>query len=793
MENNIQSGICNKKICVDDLFDAYSCYQVIKDESGEPVDAVIVSVNCECEKILGKKREELIGTSISELLSRERVLLWVQIYKKIQAADKRTNYSFYSDFAGRMFNTKIFIDEEENVNVIYHDDSELQTTNIRYSEAEEKYRAMIENSPNIILRFNRDCRHIFANTAARKQAGLGPEGFNGRTHADMELPEDLREYWESKIKDVFEKKEAVRENYKFGELVYDWSLIPEFNANHEVSTVLSISRDITEIIAKTKALEESENRYRFLLESIPASVAVIDFDYRLTVINDVNASFAVKPKEQLIGSKIEDAFPMLKWGGVLDTCRQVMETRIPKAKIVEMILADGQPRWYEDHIFPVPEGIMVIGADITKRKIAEELLLESEEKFRTLIEQSTDGIILIDTQGCLKEFNKGMENITGLKREEAIGRHVVDLLLQLMPDDLKTTDRCNNIKRKVEELCSTECKGIEDKIYEGTIECLNGTRKNIQDLFYKFKVKDNFYICCIKRDITALKKMEELKIIAEENEKKLKEALELDRLRTEFFANLSHELRTPLNIIFSSIQLINSYITDNAHILDENGVISRNLKVSRQNCNRLLRLINNLIDVTKIDAGFYELNPINCNIVEIVEEIALSVVEYTKSRDINLVFDTDTEEKIIACDPDIIERIMLNLLSNAIKFSHNSGSIFISISDGPEYVSIFVEDTGIGIPEDKLLYVFERFTQVDNLLTRTNEGSGIGLSLVKSLVEMHGGTISIQSNYGKGTKLTIKLPVKVLYHDGKNIVINRNNIINNPLEKINIEFSDIYL
>ena len=237
--------------------------------------------------------------------------------------------------------------------------------------------------------------------------------------------------------------------------------------------------------------------------------------------------------------------------------------------------------------------------------------------------------------------------------------------------------------------------------------------------------------------------------------------LELEKLRTEFFANISHELKTPLNIILGVIQLIRRDIQDEEKPIDKRKIIN-NINIEKQNCFRLLRLINNLIDSTKLESGHFELSMINCNIVNVVEEITLSVAEYINNNNISLVFDTDVEEKIVACDPDKIERIMLNLLSNCIKFTNEGGSIFVNIFDGEEYITISVEDTGIGIPQEKIDIIFDRFRQVDKSFTRNYEGSGIGLSLVKSLLEMHGGIISVESKYGVGTKFIIKFPVKVL-------------------------------
>lgn len=276
-----------------------------------------------------------------------------------------------------------------------------------------------------------------------------------------------------------------------------------------------------------------------------------------------------------------------------------------------------------------------------------------------------------------------------------------------------------------------------------------------------------------------------------ENERRLhNEALELEKLRTEFLANISHELRTPLNIILGTNKIISMNL-QNENI--DRKKIADNINIERQNCLRLIRLINNLIDFIKLDAGYFELNMVNCNIVSLVEEITLSVAEYISNNKLTLIFDTEIEEKIRACDLDKIERIMLNILSNAIKFSKPGGNIVVNISDGEEFIAISIEDDGIGIQEDKLDIIFDRFRQADRTFTRRCEGSGIGLSLVKSMVEMQGGKVSVESKYGVGTKFYIELPVDLIQdirHEENSKLFD--NKLNNYIEKIKIEFSDIY-
>jgi len=266
-------------------------------------------------------------------------------------------------------------------------------------------------------------------------------------------------------------------------------------------------------------------------------------------------------------------------------------------------------------------------------------------------------------------------------------------------------------------------------------------------------------------------------------------AEEANEAKDMFLANISHELRTPLNILLGATQ-VTKYHLENDKVLDRKKIDIK-LNTQIQNCYRLIRLVNNLIDITKIDSSNFLLNLSECNIVEVVESIVTSVVEYAELKNIKIIFDTDVEEVILACDLDSIERIILNLLSNAIKFTPKDGNIFVNINTINNSVQIKVKDSGIGIPEDEKNMIFERFKQVDNLLTRSNEGSGIGLNLVKSLVEMHDGTIRVNSEYKKGSEFIVEIPIRKMNNNqiSKN---GPNNIFNNVISKIDVEFSDIY-
>lgn len=417
--------------------------------------------------------------------------------------------------------------------------------------------------------------------------------------------------------------------------------------------------------------------------------------------------------------------------------------------------------------------------ELEDRKIAEEKLRKTETMYRELFNNMASAVIIYNVKDhgetfIFEDMNKAAELIEKINKVDMIGKD----LKEQYPSISKT-----GLLKVMKQVWETGLpQHLEAMFYQDSR--INGWRDN----YYIYKLSPK-QIVVVYDDIS--ERMEQQKII-NENQRVICEAIELEKLRTEFFANISHELRTPLNIILGTIQ-INAAMIGNEEALIDRRKIMNNINIEKQNCFRLLRLINNLIDSTKMHSKSLELNKINCNIVNLVEEITQSVAGYIYNNNLTLIFDTDVEEKIVACDLDKIERIMLNLLSNSIKFTDSGGSIFVNILDGEEYITITVEDTGIGIPEHKLNVIFDRFRQVDKSFTRQNEGSGIGLSLVKSLIEMHDGTISVESKYGVGTKFIIKFPVRVLEdNNSKEKTKLVSNAIDNCVERIRIEFSDIY-
>ncbi|ADK15038.1 Sensor histidine kinase TmoS [Clostridium ljungdahlii DSM 13528] len=432
-------------------------------------------------------------------------------------------------------------------------------------------------------------------------------------------------------------------------------------------------------------------------------------------------------------------------------------------------------RQLEDITEELKEFNITLEEEITERTKTEEALRESERKFRYSIEEAPVPVMLYTQDGEVLKINRTWSYITGYTIDDIPTTSKLAEISDVFKEDIYKLSNFSEKQNSGEYSVKTKHGNI--RIWDFYLACIG-----------KLTDKRNMLIA-VAVDVTEKRCMEQLQKNIEKERIRLSEIKKYDRMKTDFFANISHELRTPINLIFSAIQVYKLKLKE---CICENSCSDRYkyIKIMEQNCYRLLRLVNNLIDITKIDSGYFNIDEVNYNIVSLVEDTTLSIADYIKSKGLSIVFDTDVEEKIIACDPEEIERILLNLLSNAIKFTPRGGNIMVNVEDGNKSISIKVKDTGKGIPKEKLNSIFERFVQVDKSLARENEGSGIGLSLVKALVELHGGTISVKSKEGYGSEFIIHIPCKLV--DGKTSSKNEYGLRKNYIEKINLEFSDIY-
>ncbi|WP_170311569.1 PAS domain-containing sensor histidine kinase [Vallitalea okinawensis] len=431
----------------------------------------------------------------------------------------------------------------------------------------------------------------------------------------------------------------------------------------------------------------------------------------------------------------------------------------------------------EVRYIPMDQEEIVIFIKVIKLENRMELLTFNQLKFTGLLDMCPDMICVVDFHECrIIEANDAFLNYFKLDKQKLENKHVLDLVLE---------DYFDILEAVAGGLLDNQI--VKDLVVEAKVE---GRHSYIKTSC--IGVYDNNhlkYIFCILNDVEANKKLDEMKEIFIENMRLLNEVVEFDKMRTEFFSNVSHEFKTPINVLIGALKLMEMNLSK---IVDEDLAkkMTRLHDSMRINCYRLLRLVSNLLDLTRIDSGYIKINYVNCDIIDLARSITSSINEYAIARQIQLEFKSDIDETIIGCDPEKIERILLNLLSNAIKFTSRGDNITVYVEANKNEVVMSVKDTGIGIKEDDQKVIFERFKQVNNHFNRNSEGTGIGLALVKSLVEMHNGRIWFESEFGKGTEFFVALPntltqCEANYYKGFNEF--------NTGDRVVMEFSDIYM
>ncbi|QUH24461.1 MASE3 domain-containing sensor histidine kinase [Serpentinicella alkaliphila] len=403
-------------------------------------------------------------------------------------------------------------------------------------------------------------------------------------------------------------------------------------------------------------------------------------------------------------------------------------------------------------------------------KIPYTKLKKSETKYRKLIEASPDGIVIYNGRNIVYE-NQSFREILRIPTDSYVGTSDI---YKYVPTELL------EVFKKLDNL---------DDNYSDTVELnkilVNNVELSIEVVTTLIEFDGEMAILIIIRDINERVRAQEL----EKNRQALEQSKLYDKMKTEFISNIAHDLRTPLNIILGVSQLMNTNGQEYGSL--DISKLRKYIHMIKQNSYRLLKLINNLIDMTKLEDRSLIMNYKNYNIIDVVENVTLSVASYVESKGIELTFDTSTEERVIKCDADLMERVVLNLISNAVKFTPKGGKIILNIYEEVEDIVITIEDTGIGIPKDVKDTIFNRFRQLDTPLHRQHLGSGIGLSLVKSIVEEHKGTITVDSQVGVGSIFSIRLPMENQVQS--EAVFEEIAITNNTnIERINIEFSDIY-
>jgi len=413
----------------------------------------------------------------------------------------------------------------------------------------------------------------------------------------------------------------------------------------------------------------------------------------------------------------------------------------------------------------VEEGRMLMLRDITARKEAQAQLSRSEEIFRSLIEQSYDGVMLTDHKGRINIWNKSMERITGIQLEEIQGHYLWDLTNNLIQSRQGSEITPGRIKDEFTAMLTNQSSFAIDPPLELPIHLPgSGEERYIQNVTFPIHTSSGIILGSITRDVTQAKR-NEYKIIQLYQESRMlqKEAEAASQSKSQFLAVMSHELRTPMNAVIGMIQLLldtelSSKQVDYAETIRSSG-------------DTLLALINDILDYSKIESDRMELEARPVNVRSVIEEAFDLVSQQASEKGLELVYTIGSSvPRIVLGDPTRLRQIITNLVGNAVKFTAR-GEVALAVrasalpthplenqTKAKRYQLQFdVCDTGIGISEDKIGRLFKTFSQLDQSTTRIYGGTGLGLAISKRLTEAMGGQVSVQSELGKGSTFSFTI------------------------------------
>ena len=375
--------------------------------------------------------------------------------------------------------------------------------------------------------------------------------------------------------------------------------------------------------------------------------------------------------------------------------------------------------------------------DITERKRAEEALRESEGKYRGLVKHVKLGVFRSTPgpAGMFLEVNPAMEEIVGYSREELLQMNVSDLYVY--PEQRESV---------LEEIALAKGKTTKELRFrkkDGAEIIVSDTKVPVRD-----STGEILYFDGILEDITERKQMEG-KLI-----EKTGEVERATQAKSEFLANMSHELRTPLSIIIGFSELMIDKVT--GEINDKQRQCLSDILDSSQH---MLNLINNVLDLSKIESGKMELKLKNIALRKVIEPLTRTMMPILTPRKQSLDVEIEDGLPPVYADKAKVKQVLLNLLSNATRSSPDGGKLKIEAVRKGDWCQVSVIDNGIGINKEDQEQIFEPFCQLDNPLTRKKNGTGLGLTLVKQIIERHGGRIWVKSEYGRGSRFIFTLPL----------------------------------
>lgn len=510
--------------------------------------------------------------------------------------------------------------------------------------------------------------------------------------------------------------------------------------------VLVHTKNITEQKKAEEKLRESEIHFRSIVENSHDGILIVNDRFQFTYVNNVLCKMLGYSYDEIVGQDFRNFLDeeSKKLVGERYIRRQKGE-KVPPRYEFNIIRKDGEKRRVEIISTVTTElkgGITTIAQilDITDRKKTERKLKESEKKFRRIFEDSPFSIVLINLDGKITDCNPATEKYSGYKKDELVGKNFRDLTL-IHPKFLLP----------LQETFNQFLEGV--KIYNTDIQMYkkNGDLIWINLQVSRVKLNGETFFQVIIHNITKQKKAD---LVIREQIKRLQE---INQIQKEFITRASHELKTPLMSISGASELLMDVYNNK---LDKNAM--EMLEIIQRNKQRLEYLINNLLDIVRIDYKKLKLNRQSLNICEIIREIVNELKFFIKKSEINLTLEFPVSI-IVNVDKIRFEQVITNLLLNAIKNTPPNSDIKIVVKHKRKSIEISISDTGIGLTEDEISRIFTKFGKIERygkgLEFLDIQGSGLGLYISKEIIELHDGKISVESaGRNMGAKFTIELP-----------------------------------
>jgi PAS domain S-box-containing protein len=394
----------------------------------------------------------------------------------------------------------------------------------------------------------------------------------------------------------------------------------------------------------------------------------------------------------------------------------------------------------------VNDGHQQLEARVTERTRALEALRASETHYRSLVEVALDCVITIDAAGKVVEFNPAAEKTFGYQKRDVAGRELAALIVPPAQRDAH--------RRGLARYVATGKSQMMGRRIELTAMRSDGTEFPVELAICAVPSDTSPMLTAVARDLTEQKRMEQSRQKTQSLEEQHSRMLIANRLKSEFLANMSHELRTPLNAIIGFAELMHR-----GKVGPVSAVHKEYLGDILASSQHLLQLINDVLDLTKVESGKMEFRPERVDLATLVDAVRDTLRVLSANQGLQIETEIDPESTAAVVDPARVKQILFNYLSNAIKFTPPGGRVLVRISaEGPDMVRLDVEDTGVGIPADQLQKLFVEFEQLDSGTTKQHQGTGLGLALSKRLVEAQGGRVAVRSTPGKGSTFSAILP-----------------------------------